>query len=105
MACVLGVMARLGHTSTRAAMIYQHATRDRDEAIAKALGGLLHQVQSDASTRPAATSEKRRLARMWPGRRVLDASVIPPERGRGALTLGFGLARSSRLGLSWAKRR
>jgi hypothetical protein len=34
-------MARLGHSSTRAAMICQHATRDRDEAIAKALGGLL----------------------------------------------------------------
>jgi hypothetical protein len=33
------LMARLGHSSTRAAMIYQHATRDRDEAIAKALGG------------------------------------------------------------------
>ena len=28
-------------------MIYQHATRDRDEAIAKALGGLLDQVRSD----------------------------------------------------------
>ena len=27
-------------------MIYQHATRDRDEAIALALGGLLHQVRS-----------------------------------------------------------
>jgi integrase len=35
------LMARLGHSSTRAAMICQHATRDRDEAIAKALGGLL----------------------------------------------------------------
>jgi integrase len=34
------LMARLGHSSTRAAMIYQHATRDRDQAIAKALGGL-----------------------------------------------------------------
>ena len=32
-------MARLGHSSTRAAMIYQHATRDRDQAIAKTLGG------------------------------------------------------------------
>jgi integrase len=39
--------ARLGHSSTRAAMIYQHATRDRDEAIAKALGGLMHQVRSE----------------------------------------------------------
>jgi integrase len=27
--------ARLGHSSTRAALIYQHATRDRDEGIAK----------------------------------------------------------------------
>jgi SAM-dependent methyltransferase len=41
------LMARLGHSSTRAAMIYQHATRDRDEAIAKALGGLMHQVRSE----------------------------------------------------------
>jgi integrase len=41
------LMARLGHSSTRAAIIYQHATRDRDEAIAKALVGLMHQVQSD----------------------------------------------------------
>jgi integrase len=40
------LMARLGHSSTRAAMIYQHATKDRDEAIAKALGGLSHQVRS-----------------------------------------------------------
>src|ERR1022692_2812735 len=32
-------MARLGHSSVRAAMIYQHATKDRDQAIAKALGG------------------------------------------------------------------
>lgn len=34
------LMARLGHSSSRAAMIYRHATRDRDQAIAKALGQL-----------------------------------------------------------------
>jgi len=39
------LMARLGHSSTRAAMIYQHATKDRDQAIAKALGGLVQQVR------------------------------------------------------------
>jgi hypothetical protein len=38
-------MARLGHSSTRAALIYQHATRDRDQAIAKALGGLVREVR------------------------------------------------------------
>ena len=35
------VMARIGHSSTRAAMIYQHATRDRDQAIAVALNALI----------------------------------------------------------------
>jgi integrase len=39
------LMARLGHSSVRAAMIYQHATRDRDQAIAKALGGLVREVR------------------------------------------------------------
>lgn len=34
-------------SSTRAAMIYQHATKDRCKAIKNALGGLMHQVQSD----------------------------------------------------------
>ena len=32
------LMERLGHSSPRAALIYQHATRDRDEAIAAAMG-------------------------------------------------------------------
>ena len=40
------LMARLGHSSTRAALIYQHATRDRDQVIAKALGGLVREVRS-----------------------------------------------------------
>ena len=39
------LMARLGHSSPRAAMIYQHATRDRDQVIAKALGGLARQAR------------------------------------------------------------
>ena len=42
------LMARLGHSSVRAAMIYQHATRDRDQAIAKALGAFVREVR-DAS--------------------------------------------------------
>jgi hypothetical protein len=32
---------------TGAAMIYQHATRDRDQAIARALGGLVREVRQD----------------------------------------------------------
>jgi integrase len=39
------LMARLGHSSPRAAMIYQHATQDREQVIAKALGGLVRQAR------------------------------------------------------------
>jgi integrase len=46
------LMARLGHSSTRAAMIYQHATKDRDLAIAQALGGLVQQVRVNSVTGP-----------------------------------------------------
>ncbi len=31
-------MARMGHSSTQATLIYLHATQDRDQAIAEALG-------------------------------------------------------------------
>jgi hypothetical protein len=43
------LMARLGHSSTRAALIYQHATRDHDQAIAEALGDLARHVSLAAS--------------------------------------------------------
>lgn len=39
------VMARIGDSSTRAAMIYQHATRERDQAIAKALDQLIEEAR------------------------------------------------------------
>jgi integrase len=32
------LMERMGHSSTRAALIYQHATRERDDVIAAAMG-------------------------------------------------------------------
>jgi integrase len=35
------LMARMGHASSQAALFYQHATRDRDEAIADALDDLI----------------------------------------------------------------
>ena len=38
-------MARIGHSSARAALIYQHVTRDRDQAIAEALGDLARHVR------------------------------------------------------------
>ncbi len=45
-ASIRELMARLGHSSTRAALIYQHATRDRDKAIALALGDLVRDVRT-----------------------------------------------------------
>ncbi|WP_440065973.1 tyrosine-type recombinase/integrase [Streptosporangium sp. OZ121] len=35
------LMSRMGHASARAALIYQHASRDRDKVIAAALGKAL----------------------------------------------------------------
>jgi len=46
------LMVRLGHSSTRAALIYPHATRDRDQAIATALGDLARQVRTATDARP-----------------------------------------------------
>jgi hypothetical protein len=43
------LMARIGHSSTRAAMIYQHATRDRDHAIAAALDALIVDARQEAT--------------------------------------------------------
>lgn len=52
------LMARLGHSSTRAALIYQHATKDRDQAIAMALGDLAHQVGMATAARLEEPREK-----------------------------------------------
>jgi integrase len=49
---LLLLMTRLGHSSTRAALMYQHATRDRDQAIAIALGDLARQVRAAADAHP-----------------------------------------------------
>jgi hypothetical protein len=64
------LMARLGLSSARAALMYQHSTRDRDLAIARALGDLVQEV---GTTRADSLNEGRQdrrhavLARVWPG--------------------------------------
>ncbi len=40
-------MYRLGHASPQAALRYQHATRERDTAIADAMGVMMQAAQSD----------------------------------------------------------
>jgi hypothetical protein len=46
------LMVRLGHSSTRAAMIYQHATRDRDKVTADALGALADKARNGSRSGP-----------------------------------------------------
>jgi len=45
-------MARFGHSSVRAAMIYQHATRYRDQAIAKALATFVREARNSGAEAP-----------------------------------------------------
>jgi hypothetical protein len=40
-------MRRLGHGSARAAMIYQHATDQRDQVIAASLSQVIEQARAD----------------------------------------------------------
>jgi integrase len=40
------VMSRIGHGSTRAALIYQHATSDRDRKIAEALNLMIEEARA-----------------------------------------------------------
>jgi hypothetical protein len=44
------LMERLGHSSSRAALIYQHATSERDRAIADALDVLAAEVRGAVRT-------------------------------------------------------
>jgi hypothetical protein len=46
------LMSRMGHASPRAALIYQHATRDRDAVIAAALSDLVGEVTRERGTSP-----------------------------------------------------
>jgi len=53
------LMERMGHSSSRAALIYQHASRDRDEAIAAALGDSLPAAKKQAEKPPSGTQRAR----------------------------------------------
>lgn len=55
------LMKRMGHASARAALIYQHATRDRDTAIADALGTMIDQHQNPS--RHAQGTKRKRAPR------------------------------------------
>jgi len=52
------LMARMGHASPKAALRYQHATRDRDAAIARALSDLVEQAQPVQPLDTAAAADR-----------------------------------------------
>jgi integrase len=65
------LMVRMGHASPQAALRYQHATRDRDEAIAQALSDLVEQVQKpDGNVKGSRMSGDRKPSPSSPARRT-----------------------------------
>ncbi|WP_440099898.1 hypothetical protein [Streptosporangium sp. H16] len=54
------LMSRMGHSSTRAALIYQHASQDRDKAIAEALGKALKVARKTATKKANGTRVARK---------------------------------------------
>src|ERR1700733_5100480 len=81
------LMERMGHSSSRAALIYLHATRERDQKIAAGMGKLFTEAKTKSTKRtgtdpkpsgtqrarglkkiPAVTRENQRLIGLtWPG--------------------------------------
>jgi integrase len=55
------LMERMGHSSTRAALIYLHANRERDQAIAAGMGKLFHDAKK--GTRPTRSGTQRARGR------------------------------------------
>jgi hypothetical protein len=63
------LMERMGHSSARAALIYQHATQQRDEAIAAGMGKLLRQARRKAQEAGGAGTKQRSGAQRARGRK------------------------------------
>ncbi|MGJ6966166.1 tyrosine-type recombinase/integrase [Streptosporangium sp. G11] len=55
------LMSRMGHSSTQAALIYQHASRDRDKVIAKALGQAFKRARAGGHEKPSGTQRARKI--------------------------------------------
>ena len=86
------LMARLGHASARASLIYQHASEDRDRRIAERL--------DEWSWKPASTVwcplrpilHRRDLARIWHGDGVICVATDPcTHTHQGFVVVGTGV--------------
>lgn len=72
-------MARMGHLSPRAALIYQHATRDRDAAIARALSDLVTGSVSEARVLPISDATAHVKPRLKPRLRMCHRCAIAAD--------------------------
>ena len=69
------LMGRMGHSTTRAALIYQHRTDERDRLIAAAMGELVKDEQQDAVVIGHATGTRRQESIMVAGRSTDDHAL------------------------------
>jgi hypothetical protein len=79
------LMERMGHSSTRAALIYLHATRERDEAIAAGMGQMLKEARR-TSTRSGTRPRKRLVKKARTVRKMPLASQETKRAGDGNRT-------------------
>ncbi len=54
------LMSRMGHASTRAALIYQHASEDRDKVIVEALGDAFKTARKGTKRRSGTQRARKR---------------------------------------------
>ena len=74
------LMERMGHSSPRAALIYMHATRERDQTIAKGMGKLFADAKK-TSTRSGKTGTESMRSGTRPQTRILK---VPQEQSENA---------------------
>ena len=74
------LMARLGHSTPRASLIYQHATEQRDRQIAAGIDAIL-EAAKEGSREPAAAIVDLETSRTNRARRPKDTKKAPPEEG------------------------
>lgn len=74
------LMARLGHSTPRASLIYQHATEKRDRAIATGIDAILEAAKKESREPKAAIVDLER-SRTNRARRPRDTKKAPSEEG------------------------
>lgn len=82
------LMVRMGHGSMRAALIYQHASRDADRHIADSLTERLAALRPSAPAQPTEVGRADRPARRSPERTHNARRPSVEGRGGGGITRG-----------------